>query len=91
MTTASTLAPAQVRPRLTDYVVLDVRTAGEYASGHIPGAHNVPLDRLPEAVPVLRRAGHPHLLVVCASGARSRRARAELTAAGIDAAHLAGG
>jgi rhodanese-related sulfurtransferase len=85
------LAPAQVRARLTEFTVLDVRTPGEYATGHIPGAHNVPLDRLREAVPVLQRAGHPELLIVCASGARSERARAELTAAGIEAAHLTGG
>ncbi|WP_406288951.1 rhodanese-like domain-containing protein [Embleya sp. NBC_00896] len=85
------LAPAQVRPRLTEFTVLDVRTPGEYATGHIPGAHNVPLDRLREAVPVLKRAGHPNLLIVCASGARSERARTDLTAAGIDAAHLTGG
>ena len=26
----------------TDYIVLDVRTEQEYASGHIPGAVNIP-------------------------------------------------
>ncbi|MGC0421842.1 rhodanese-like domain-containing protein [Embleya sp. AB8] len=85
------LAPAQVRARLTDFLVLDVRTPAEYATGHIPGAYNVPLDRLHEAVPTLKRESRPELLIVCASGARSERARAELTAAGIEAAHLSGG
>ncbi|MFI1577418.1 rhodanese-like domain-containing protein [Embleya sp. NPDC020630] len=85
------LAPAQVRARLTEFTVLDVRTPGEFATGHIPGAYNVPLDRLREALPVLKRAAHPELLIVCASGARSERARTELAAAGIEAAHLSGG
>ncbi|MEU0940643.1 rhodanese-like domain-containing protein [Embleya sp. NPDC005971] len=85
------LAPAQVRARLTEFTVLDVRTPGEYATGHIPGAHNVPLDRLREAIPVLKRVENAELLIVCASGARSERARAELSAAGVPATHLTGG
>lgn len=26
--------------------IIDVRTSGEYRSGHVPGAENVPLDRI---------------------------------------------
>jgi len=92
MTTApTTLLPAQVRPRLAEFTVIDVRTPAEFAGGHIAGAHNVPLDRLREAVPVLRQARHPNLLVVCASGTRSERARIELDTLGVEALDLAGG
>ncbi|WP_181769229.1 rhodanese-like domain-containing protein, partial [Streptomyces albidus (ex Kaewkla and Franco 2022)] len=42
--------------RLDHATVIDVRTPGEYGSGHIPGAFNIPLDRLDEALPALRTA-----------------------------------
>ncbi|MDB1087282.1 rhodanese-like domain-containing protein [Streptomyces sp. ACA25] len=73
--------------------VIDVRTPGEFASGHVPGARNVPLDRLEEAMPALEAAAaRGPLLVVCASGARSGRACEALTAAGITAvATMTGG
>lgn len=40
--TPTSLAPDQVHARLHELTVIDVRTPGEYASGHIAGAHNVP-------------------------------------------------
>ncbi|UYQ60350.1 rhodanese-like domain-containing protein [Streptomyces peucetius] len=92
MTTPTGLAPAQARARLHELTVIDVRTPGEYASGHLPGAHNVPLDHLRTALPALRTAaGRGDLLVVCASGARSATACAVLAEHGITAATLTGG
>ncbi|MDK1475448.1 rhodanese-like domain-containing protein [Streptomyces sp. 549] len=86
------LAPDEARDRLHELVVIDVRTPGEYASGHLPGAYNVPLDRLDEAVPVLRSAAaRGDLLVVCASGNRSADACRTLSEAGVGAATLSGG
>ncbi|GAB3648080.1 rhodanese-like domain-containing protein [Streptomyces sparsus] len=86
------LAPDEARARLHELVVIDVRTPAEYASGHLPDAYNIPLDRLDEAVPVLRAAaGRGDLLVVCASGNRSADACRVLSAAGIEAATLSGG
>ena len=86
------LTPAQALPLLASLTVVDVRSPGEYASGHLPGAHNVPLDELPLAVPALRSAAERDgLLLVCASGARSERARTALAAEGVEAAGLAGG
>ncbi|WP_030543362.1 rhodanese-like domain-containing protein [Streptomyces albus] len=88
----SALTPQQLRPRLDHLTVIDVRSPGEYAGGHIPGALNIPLDQLQRALPDLRAAAERgELAVVCASGARSQQACEQLTAAGVPAATLVGG
>lgn len=80
----------QAHSRLGELTVIDVRTPAEYASGHLPGALNIPLDRLDRALPVLAGAG-TELLVVCRSGARSANACARLAEHGVPAATLTGG
>ncbi|HWM39640.1 MAG TPA: rhodanese-like domain-containing protein [Streptomyces sp.] len=88
----SPLTVDELPPRLGRASVIDVRTPGEYGSGHIPGAFNIPLDRLDEALPALRTATEDgEVIVVCASGARSRTASERLAAEGITAASLDGG
>jgi rhodanese-related sulfurtransferase len=90
MTTPLTVE--QLQPRLGQLTLIDVRSPGEYASGHIPGAHNIPLDQLGRALTALRAtAARGELAVVCASGARSTAACEQLAAAGIPAATLVGG
>ena len=69
-------------------VVLDVRTADEYARGHIEGAVNIPLDQIDRAAAELTGR---KLYVHCASGARSRKAVAALKAAGFPDAENIGG
>ncbi|MFE4450241.1 rhodanese-like domain-containing protein [Streptomyces sp. NPDC056796] len=92
MISPASLSASEAAARLEEFTVIDVRAPGEYASGHVPGALNVPLDRLPEAVPALKSASaRGALLVVCASGVRSTRACEILADADIDAAALAGG
>ncbi|MFB7011968.1 MULTISPECIES: rhodanese-like domain-containing protein [unclassified Streptomyces] len=92
MTSPVSLSPAQAAARLAEFTVIDVRAPGEYASGHVPGALNIPLDRFPEAVPALKSAAaRGSLLVVCASGVRSTRACDILAAADIEAVTLSGG
>ncbi|MGW3407856.1 rhodanese-like domain-containing protein [Streptomyces sp. NPDC000888] len=92
MTTPTALLPAQAAARLDQYTVIDVRTPGEYAGGHVPGAHNIPLDHLPAALPALKNAAaRGDLLIVCASGNRSATACQELAEADIPAATLTGG
>ncbi|MFD4033352.1 rhodanese-like domain-containing protein [Streptomyces sp. NPDC058637] len=87
-----TLTTSAVRERLHTLVVIDVRTPGEYAGGHLPGAHNIPLDDLEHALPALREvADRGDLLVVCASGTRSQNASTTLSRNGIPAAGLEGG
>ncbi|MFG2822443.1 rhodanese-like domain-containing protein [Kitasatospora sp. NPDC048365] len=78
--------------QLVDVTVIDVRTPAEYAAGHIPGALNIPLDRLERALPTLREAAERRpIAVVCASGARSATACAQLASAGIEARSVDGG
>lgn len=87
-----TLRTEQVRARLHELAVIDVRTPGEYASGHLPGALNIPLDRLRRALPELRAAAaRGDVLFVCASGARSENAAKQLAGQGVPAVTLAGG
>ncbi|MGW4442244.1 rhodanese-like domain-containing protein [Streptomyces sp. NPDC004682] len=92
MTTPRTLGTDQARARLQDLIVIDVRTPAEYATGHLPGALNVPLDRLRHALAELRHAAdRGDLLLVCASGNRSANACRTLAEQGIAAATLTGG
>ncbi|WP_030991690.1 rhodanese-like domain-containing protein [Streptomyces sp. NRRL WC-3744] len=92
MTTPTTFDPRQAHARLHELTVIDVRTPGEYAGGHVPGALNIPLDQLDRAVPDVRTAAERgDVLVVCASGARSENACRVLAEHGIATATLAGG
>jgi rhodanese-related sulfurtransferase len=88
----TSLAPAPASASYGEFTVIDVRTPGEYATGHLPGAHNIPLDRLEEAADALKTAAaRTPLLIVCASGNRSAKACAQLARLGVEAATLDGG
>jgi rhodanese-related sulfurtransferase len=64
-------------------VIIDVRSAGEYAYGHIKGSKNIPLDIINGRVAELKKAGKP-VITVCRSGARSVVAKGILASAGIE-------
>lgn len=90
--TPALLDVGQAHARHTEFSIVDVRTPGEYASGHLPGALNVPLDRIGRSLPELRRAAEDkELLLVCASGTRSQNAARTLAGHGIAATSLTGG
>lgn len=57
--------------------LVDVRSRAEYASGHLPGSINVPVDELASKLEALGPKEQPKVLY-CASGTRSAMARSML-------------
>lgn len=68
--------------------IIDVRTPGEFAEGHVPGSVNIPLDQLPHRLEEVQRM-EPPLILCCRSGARSGAALDLLRAAGMQ--HISNG
>ena len=66
--------------------LVDVRTPSEFASGHIPGAINIPLQQLDSRLTELQPKDTP-LVVYCRSGNRSGNATRMLKNAGFAAVH----
>ena len=62
--------------------LLDVREESEFKSGHVRGAVNIPVKKLPERVGRLKR-DRPYA-VICASGNRSQSATNFLLDQGFD-------
>jgi rhodanese-related sulfurtransferase len=64
-------------------LIVDVRSAGEFAQGHIKGALNIPLDDIRNKVAELK-GKNKVIITCCRSGARSGSARSILTDAGLE-------
>jgi rhodanese-related sulfurtransferase len=72
-------------------VVVDVSEADEFATGHITGARNVPVNDLDRRLPeVVKNKGVP-LILVCSTGARAQRCAAKAKALGYEKAVVLGG
>ena len=54
-----------------EVLILDVRTKGEFANGHIPGATLIPSSEIASRVSELEKYVNKPVLVYCASGGRS--------------------
>jgi len=76
-------------PRDGSVTLLDTRTVGEYARGHIEGFVNIPVDELRTRIHELD-PGKP-VYVICQSGLRSYIATRILTGHGFEAYNFAGG
>jgi rhodanese-related sulfurtransferase len=61
--------------------LIDVRSASEFSSGHLPGAKNIPVGTLGSKVDSLGAKNKP-IVLYCASGTRSSMARGVLKAQG---------
>ncbi|MDM0043723.1 rhodanese-like domain-containing protein [Variovorax dokdonensis] len=73
-------------------VVVDIREPEEFATGHVTGARNVPLNQLEAKLAGTVKNKSLPLLIVCASGARANRAVATARKLGYEQAQaLAGG
>ena len=77
---------------MTDYnqlikngaIIIDVRTSGEYNSGHISGSTNVPLDKIKSKIKKIENLKKP-VIFCCASGMRSGQATSIAKSRGVDA------
>jgi len=83
---AEPISVAELRERLDgkdpDVVVLDVRSAGEFAAGHVPGARNVPHDQVHTRLDELATLKDKQVVLYCRSGRRSGMAAQALREAG---------
>ena len=80
---------ADALPRDGSVTLLDTRTVGEYASGHIDGFLNIPVDELRERLGELDK-GKP-VYVICQSGLRSYIACRILHGNGFECYNFSGG
>lgn len=72
-------------------LILDVRTREEYASGHVPGAINIPHTEVEARVAELGADQTRPVVVYCERGGRAGKAETQLLAAGFrDLRHLEG-
>ncbi len=78
--------------KLTDYnqlikdgvIIIDVRTPGEFNSGHINAATNVLLDKIKSKIKKIENLKKP-IIFCCASGMRSGQATSVAKSRGINA------
>lgn len=68
-------------------VVIDVCGADEFAQSHIKGAVNVPLDELEARLDKAVKNKSTPVIMVCAAGARSKRAQAIAQKLGYEKVH----
>lgn len=74
-----------------DALILDVRTPGEFSSGHIPKLKNIPVQELSSQVGNLDAYKDDDIIVYCASGARSSSAANLLSKNGFNKVYNLGG
>lgn len=70
--------------------IVDVRTPGEFASGHVQGSINIPLNEVPARVAEFASMSKP-LVLCCQSGGRSGQATHYLKDQGIQDVYNGGG
>ena len=70
-------------------IILDVRTKGEYAGGHIKGSINISVDALQHNLDKLKDKNKT-IITCCASGMRSASAKSILKSSGYVQVHNGG-
>ncbi len=70
-------------------IILDVRSKGEYAGGHIKGSINISVDQLGNNLAKLKDKNKP-VITCCASGMRSASAKSILKSNGYKEVHNGG-
>ena len=86
----ATIDVAELRhPNNFDWQCIDVRSATEFAAGHIPGAINIPMEEIESRIGDLRPENH--MVLVCQSGKRASMTLALLAGRAGDPCVLRGG
>lgn len=80
---------AELRSLPARVQLIDVRSPSEYATGHIPGAVNMPMDQVQSRLPDLE--GEDSIVLVCQSGQRARMVAGLLEPCGKELKILEGG
>ncbi len=70
-------------------IILDVRTPGEFSTGHIKGSINISVDKLTHNLNKLKAKNKP-IITCCASGMRSASAKSMLQSNGYTNVHNGG-
>jgi rhodanese-related sulfurtransferase len=70
-------------------IILDVRSNGEFSTGHIKGSINIPVDKLAANLHKLKAKNKP-IITCCASGMRSASAKGILKSNGYANIHNGG-
>ena len=83
-------APASQQISEQNVAFVDVRTRGEYTSGHAKGAINMPLDSFSDA-DIAKLKQYADVYVICQSGGRSAAATKALKSSGVNATNVSGG
>lgn len=86
------IAPADYQSKFgagSDHILIDVRTPEEFASGHIPGSVNIPVDSLGQRLSEVPQ--DKPVVLYCRSGNRSNQAAQILDQAGYTQIYDLGG
>ena len=65
-------------------IIVDVRSPGEYAGGHVKGSKNIPLDKISGKIETIKK-WNKLVITCCASGMRSGSAASILKKNGVEA------
>jgi rhodanese-related sulfurtransferase len=83
------ISATDLASRLDDVVLIDVRQAHEYDTGHVRTARLIPLHELADRLAEVPVAGE--VCIICRSGSRSYMASEFLIEHGVPAVNVAGG
>jgi phage shock protein E len=91
---AITIAPDELVARINNNAaptIIDVRTPEEFASGHVPGAINMPVNDIANSIKNLNLKPADEIVVYCESGRRAKKAENTLKSKGFfEVRHLMG-
>lgn len=82
---SGTIPPEDTRQKLAHgALIIDVRTMQEYQAGHIPGAINIPYDKINAAIEQMNLDKDREIITYCQSGRRANIAKSVLENAGFE-------